>query len=82
MDCIIQSLCSPLLKDCSRIELPRLSLDGNQFGCAEIHSIITTLFQTNFLILSQINSKKYQFHTFFMRSNLQMGICMKVIRSV
>ena len=65
MDCIIQSLCSPLLKDCSRIELPRLSLDGNRFGCAEIHSIITTLFQTNFLILSQINSKKYQFHTFY-----------------
>ena len=29
------------------------------------HSIITTFFQTYFLILSQINSKNYQFHTFF-----------------
>ena len=48
MDCIIQSLCSPLLKDCSGIELPRLSLDGNQFalfGYAEIRSILHTFLQ-------------------------------------
>ena len=41
-----------------------------------------TWFQTYFLILSQINSKNYQFHTLFLRSNLQMGIRMKVISSV
>ena len=46
MDCIIQSLCSPLLKDCARIELPRLSLDGNQFGCAEIRSNLHTILQS------------------------------------
>ena len=92
MDCIIQSLCSPLLKDCSRIELPRLSLDDNQFVCAEIRSILHAFLQSsnyyNFIsnkfsyFKSKINSKKYQFHTFCMRSNLQMGICMKVIPSV
>ena len=46
MDCINQSLCFPLLKDYSRIELPRLSLDGNQFGCAEIRSILHTFLQS------------------------------------
>ena len=46
MDCIIQSLCFPLLKDCSRFELPRLSLDGKQFGCAEIMSILHTFLQS------------------------------------
>ena len=45
MDCIIQSLCSPLLVDCPRIELPRLSLDGNQFGRAEMRSILHTFLQ-------------------------------------
>ena len=46
MDCIIQSLCSPLLIDCSRIELPRLSLDGNRFGRAEIRSVLHTFLQS------------------------------------
>ena len=62
-------------RDCSRIELPCLSIiDRDQFGGDEIrsilhthscnHSVITTLFQTYLLTLSQINSKNYLFHTF------------------
>ena len=46
MDCILQFLFSPLLIDCSRFELPRLSLDGNQFGHAEIRSILHTFCQS------------------------------------
>ena len=42
----------------------------------------TTLFQTYFITLSQINSKNYHFHTFFLRSNWQSGIHMKVMPSV
>ena len=63
---IIQSLYAlPLLIDCSRIELPRLSLDGNQFGRAEMRSFLHIFLQSfnyyNFIsniffILSQINS--------------------------
>ena len=55
--------------------LPRLSIDRNQFGRAEITvdfyelfcnlSTKTTLFQTYFLTFSQIYSKNYHFHTFF-----------------
>ena len=72
IDWIIQSL---LLADRDWIMLPRLSIDRNQFGRAEITvdfmnffcnlSTKTTLFQTYFLTLSQINSKNYHFHTFF-----------------
>ena len=45
MDCITKSLCSQFLIDCSRFELPRLSVDGNQFGRAEIKSILHTFLQ-------------------------------------
>ena len=57
-------------RDCSRIELPRLYIANNlvamrlgrfyTHSCN--HSIITTLFQTYLLTLSQINSKNYLFH--------------------
>ena len=38
---------------------------GRFFSHSCNHSIITTLFHTYFLILSQIYSKNYQFHTIF-----------------
>ena len=60
MDCIIQSLCSPLLIDCSRIKLPRISLDGNQYGRSEIRS--HNLHNPNVASSNPAVGKKHFFH--------------------
>ena len=72
IDWIIQSLCTPSLIDCSRIELPRLhciyrsqriSCIWSRWDYVDFrhrfcnHSTITTLFQTYLLLLSQINTQ-------------------------
>ena len=72
LDWIIQSL---LLADRDWNVLPRLSIDRNQFGRAEImvdfmnffcnDSTITTLFHTFLLASSQIKNKIDNFHVFF-----------------
>ena len=87
MDCIIQFLCSPLLIDCSRIELPRLSLDGNQFGRAAIRSILHTFLQPfnyyNFIsnIFSYFKSNQFQImHTFFCAQTNKVESVWKLFR--
>ena len=45
-------------RDCSKIELPRLSLDGNRFGPDEIRSILHTFLQSfnSYYFISNISS--------------------------